>query len=103
MLALEVELPEVGGLDQVEKIVEQTCTSRKLHMTVKVSLRSYPGSVHWHFRKAAKSGTLEVTFWEQERRLWLSVHVNREGEWTTTEMKALKTALDAEFMRRLGR
>jgi hypothetical protein len=97
MQTLEVRLPMGADLMRVETVVEWTCQSRGLTMKVKTSLVSYEGSTHWHFRKGTEKGTLEVTFWKREMRLWLSVHDNRIGGWTTEEMRRLKLALEAQL------
>jgi len=97
MLTLEVKLPTSLDLERVEALVEQTCRSRGLKSTVKRSLVSYPGSTHWHFKKGKERGTLEVTFWKQERRLWFSIHENRTGSWTTAKSGELKSVLESKF------
>jgi hypothetical protein len=94
MIKTEVKLPASIDLKPVEGLVQETCRARGLNITVKTSLVSYPGSVHWHFRKGAARGTLEVTFWESGRRLWISVHSNRAGSWTTGELRDLKSDLE---------
>ena len=95
MITREVKLPVEGDLDWVEGAVERTCRSLGLQLKVKKSLRSYPGSKHWHFNREGERGTLEVTFWEQERRLWLSVHSNRTGAWTEAFIIDLKSTFES--------
>lgn len=100
VLTLEVELRAGTDLERIEGLVEETCRSRGLRLTVKRSLVSYPGSTHWHFKKGKERGTLEVTFWKQEKRLWFSIHANRAGSWTTVESGELKSVLESKFNQR---
>jgi len=100
MITREVELPVEGDLDWVEGAVERTCRSLGLQLKARKSLRRYPGSTHWHFKKEEERGTLEVTFLEKERRLWLSVHSNRTGTWTTAAMRDLKSRFESDSKRK---
>lgn len=58
-----------------------------------VSLRSIPGSRHWHVRKPGVAGTLEATWLPAERRFWFSVHDNRAGDWIETAIVSLSKEL----------
>lgn len=44
------------------------------------SLKTLPGSVHWHIRRPNSSGTLEAT-WLASGEAWLSYHANRHAPW----------------------
>jgi hypothetical protein len=95
----EVELPPSGDIRMVAETILRTCKSRGLAASVKTSLKSYPGSVHWHFKKRTGRGVVEVTFWAAKRRLWINVHSNRTGSWTAEEMRGLKADLEKQFRR----
>ena len=99
MLTLEVKLTPGADLARVESLVEATCRSRGLSTSMKTSLRSFPGSVHWHLKKGAERGTVEVTFWRKGMRLWVSVHENRAGAWTDSEARELKAAFERGVLR----
>ncbi len=99
MNTAEVKLPSAADLRSVEGLVQKTCTARGLEMAMKTSLKSYPGSAHWHFRKGNQPGTIEIIFWKDGRRLWIAVHSNRAGSWTAEEMRGLKS----ELQEKLGR
>jgi hypothetical protein len=45
------------------------------------TLKSYPGSLHWHMQSPGGTGTIEATYWPERSALWASVHANREGNW----------------------
>jgi hypothetical protein len=58
---------------QVEIAVEKCSRDLGLLNTMRGTLAKYPGCVHWHFRKPLVNGTLEVTSWPSNKRLWISV------------------------------
>jgi len=94
MITADVKLPASLDLRRVEATVQKTCKARGLELKMKTSLVSYPGSTHWHYGKGADRGTIEVTFWKYERRLWISVHSNRAASWTKQEIRELKSDLE---------
>jgi hypothetical protein len=102
MQDLEVKIPISADLSNVEVLVERICRSRGLQTQVKKPAASHRGSTHWHFKKGTEKGTLEVTYWPQERRLWVSVHANRSSGWTSKESAEVKSALESELERRSG-
>jgi hypothetical protein len=97
MITTEVKLPVSADLKSVEGLIQKTCKVRGLEMAMKTSLKSYPGSAHWHFRKGSAPGTVEITFWRNGKRLWISVHSNRAGSWTAAEMRGLKSDLEKKL------
>jgi hypothetical protein len=50
-------------------------------VTQRGTLKSIPGSIHWHFKLPSGSGTLEATWDPKGKRIWLAVHENREADW----------------------
>ena len=65
-----------------------------LGVSMRGTLAKYPGCAHWHLKKGRERGTLEVTLWPRERRLWLSVQSGRTGPWIDGAIKQLKAALE---------
>jgi hypothetical protein len=95
----ELEVPLSNMLDPaiVDGVVEARAARLGLRATLKGTLARYPGCVHWHFKQRRERGTLEVTWWPQGRRLWLSVQAGRTAVWIEAAAADLKTALeDAE-------
>ncbi len=64
----------------VEEVVKEATSLLGLTISMLGTLSSYPGSKHWHFKSGKKSGTLEVTWYPRENRLWISYHENRIGD-----------------------
>jgi hypothetical protein len=69
MIEVELPIPDSVETEAVIRIVEQVCASHDLTCTLKGTLVSYRGSVHWHFKRGRQTGTLEVTWWESKHRL----------------------------------
>jgi hypothetical protein len=80
---VEISIREWKG-DAEAAVIE---ASRELGLTISTdgSLSKYPGSRHWHLKNAKRPGTLEVTYWRREQRLWLAYHSNRRGDGWVTE------------------
>ena len=74
-------------------IVEKACSRNGLKQTLLTTLKSYPGSTHWHYKKGTARGTLEITWWPKKRNLWLSSRVGRDADWIPEMMVALETEI----------
>ncbi|MBX3115562.1 MAG: hypothetical protein KF836_13435 [Fimbriimonadaceae bacterium] len=84
-----LELPFTEDTSQIEKLVE----SLGLQMQ-EMGTKQYAGGRHWHIRKPIEKGTLELTWWPKERRMWLSWRSNRMGNWIEeTAVQIQKTPL----------
>ena len=96
----EREIPLFSRADdgEVERAIDQAVADSGLHVTMRASLRTFPGSVHWHVKHGREPGTLEITFWPQERRAWFTIHDGRQAEWIEKSMEAL----DEMIRRRTG-
>jgi hypothetical protein len=96
----EREIPFCSDADdrELERAIDQAVADSGLQVTMRASLRTFPGSVHWHVRRGRESGTLEITFWPQQRRAWFTIHDGRQAEWIEKSMNAL----DEIIRRRTG-
>ena len=54
MIEMELQIPADATNDSVVKVVEQVCSANGLTQALKGTLASYPGCVHWHFKKVKK-------------------------------------------------
>ena len=98
MKTYEVRIHPGCDLSRVEDVVEECCRRAGLQVTVKRSLRSYPGSIHWHFKKTGGlRGTLECTLWKEEHSAWFSVHDNRKGVWVDGLIDSLRRSIESEI------
>ena len=94
MLEVELQISDSIESEAVLRIVEQVCASNELTCTLKGTLVSYPGSIHWHFKQGKQSGTLEITWWESEHRLWFKVASGRTSEWILKSIPQLKEQIE---------
>ena len=94
MLEYEVQLPERVVPSEAVVAIEAACVDAGLRCALKGSLRSYPGSDHWHYKRDREPGTLEVTLWPARRRLWLSVQAGRRAEWIEPLIEPLRQEIE---------
>ena len=80
---------QVGGRwnsAAIARTIERAGESCGLSQSMKGSLRKFEGCTHWHFKKPGHSGTIELTMWSQERRVWISVQAGRRADWIKREL-----------------
>jgi hypothetical protein len=94
MIEVELQIPDSVEPEAVLRIVEQICASNELTCSLKGTLVSYPGSIHWHFKQGKQRGTLEITWWESEHRLWFKVASGRTSEWILKSIPQLKEQIE---------
>jgi hypothetical protein len=97
MIKVEVNVLPGADLSHAEQVIEACCAAEGLIVSVKRTLVSYPGCVHWHFKRPAPRGTLEMTWWPKERRLWFSVHTGRIGAWIEEAIVRLKEDMERKL------
>ncbi|MEM9432360.1 MAG: hypothetical protein AAGA12_00450 [Pseudomonadota bacterium] len=86
----------------VAAVVNDVCMQEGLVLQMKTSLKKYPGCTHWHFKRPDARGIVEVTWWPEATeksasRLWLSIHGNRQADWTFELMPKLKALIERQL------
>ena len=94
MIEVELQIPGSVETQVVIRVVEQVCASNELTCSLPGTLVSYPGSVHWHFKRGRQKGTLEITWWESEHRLWFKVAEGRSSKWIIESIPQLKEQIE---------
>jgi hypothetical protein len=86
-----VDIPIAASRDPAAliEIIERAASEAGL-LAQRRTLRSYPGSTHWHLKQPRASGTLELTYWPRTNRLWFAVHANRRAEWIAAAIAAFR-------------
>jgi hypothetical protein len=97
MTVYEVEIPGELVLSGLEPEIEAACQHVGLNLTLKGTQSRYPGSVHWHYKQGKLPGTLEITLWYPQKRLWLSVQEGRRADWLPTMCALLREKLENRF------
>ena len=80
--------------DDIVQRIEAVFAAHGFSQTLKGTLRGFPGCTHWHFKNGREAGTLEVTAWPSEQRLWLSVQYRRRAKWIDQTLPTLKRELE---------
>ena len=97
MIEVELQIPADANGDSVVKVVEQVCASNNLICVLNGTLASYPGCIHWHYRQGKQKGTLEITWWKDENRLWFKVAKGRTGDWIAEALPKLKEQIEVSL------
>jgi hypothetical protein len=85
----EIPLPQTLSETEIIEKFESRCLAVGLVLK-RLDLKKYPGCTHWHLVKSGAKGTLEATFWPEQKRLWFSVHDNRCADWHGETIKLIK-------------
>ena len=99
MTQLCVHIPPQFPAERVAAVVDAAVQQMSLDIVSRGTLKTYPGSVHWHTKRDTESGTLEITWWPQRRRLWLKVQRGRTAKWIDEAMPQLKAQLEQALHR----
>jgi hypothetical protein len=93
MQNIEIELPPRANLSKMEKTIDATLAAVGLQVSLRGSLKKFPGCKHWHAKSPGQSGTLELTLWPQQHRAWISIQSGRAADWITEKLPKLQNAL----------
>ena len=77
-------------------MIDQAIADTGLNVTLRATLRKFPGCIHWHVKRGNESGTIEITFWPQERRAWFTIQDSRTAVWIEGGMGLIMTALQRQ-------
>ena len=102
MEELEVVVDPVGSEEQLAALIEEAAAHYGLRLRMKGTLRTYPGSEHWHFQKPGERGTLEVTLWPAGKRVWFSVQAGRRAAWIAEMIPPMKTWIEGQLSQPQG-
>jgi hypothetical protein len=94
MQQVECRIRRGDDLSEAERFIENVCTRRGLQLSRKGSLSTYPGSIHWHYKRTGQTGTLEITLLAEERRIWLQVQAGRRATWIDRELPAIHREIE---------
>jgi|SRR5579872_4748182 len=94
MQQIEFSVPPRCDLTKADALIERVCRVHGLHAAMKGTLATYPGSIHWHWKKSKEKGTLELTLLPCERRIWAAIHTNRQAPWIEDALPKVRTAIE---------
>jgi hypothetical protein len=94
---VDLPLPARAAPAAVERALEAACPAHGLRLVRQGTLKTYPGSTHWHFKLGQARGTLEITYWPQQRRAWFKVAAGRRAAWIESAIARLGRATRARL------
>jgi hypothetical protein len=94
MREIEFAVPRNADLVRAKRLIEKICVRRGLTLATKGSLATYPGCVHWHYKRQKQKGTLELTLFARDRRVWAKVQDGRKASWIDEELPGLQAAIE---------
>src|SRR5690242_11873438 len=94
------EIDVLGG--NANHVVAETAKALELLIVSEGTLKTYPGSRHWHMKRPGAWGTLEVTVRPELKKLYVIYHANRIGNGWVVETapkmaEMLSRALDGSI------
>ncbi len=93
LLDVEILLPTFTPDDKIEQAIDRAILETGLIVTLRASLKKFPGCVHWHLKNGPESGTLEITHWPQEHRAWFTVQSGRTAKWIDKKIELLENSI----------
>jgi small-conductance mechanosensitive channel len=94
MREIEFAVPRNADLAKAIKLIEKICAQHELILAMKGSLAAYPGCIHWHYKRENQKGTLELTLFARDRRVWAKVQDGRKAPRIEEELPALQWAIE---------
>ncbi len=95
MRQIEISLPPNAADAGVEQAIDDAIARAGLRVTMRGTLKQFPGCIHWHAKNGRAPGTLEITYWPAEHRAWISIQEGRKGDWIEGQLKPLQQAISA--------
>ena len=103
MQVVEFKVPARCDLRKAERCIEAVCARHGLHAAMKASLAAFPGSIHWHYKNPKEKGTLELTLFPRDRRIWAQVHTGRAAPWIEAVLPKVRRDIERDLRANSGR
>jgi len=97
VIEIDVSITRFKNDTQISRRVERAASTENLTLTLKSTLAKYPGCVHWHYKKGKQPGTLEITWFPRERRLWFKIARNRNRAWIEKVTPRLRRLIESNL------
>ena len=97
MEEIEIHVDPAAIEEQLTPLLEGAIAHFGLEIRMRGTLRTYPGSEHWHIYKPGERGTLEVTMWPEGKRVWFSVQAGRRAGWIADIVPQLKAWVEGQI------
>ncbi|HTC65967.1 MAG TPA: hypothetical protein VK685_02470 [Candidatus Acidoferrum sp.] len=97
MKKIHFKVPRDCNLAFAEQWIETACNRQRLDLAMKGTLATYPGSTHWHYRKPGQKGTLELTLFIPDRRIWAKIQDGRRARWINATLPSLRKTIEQQL------
>jgi hypothetical protein len=97
MREVEFKVPGSAQLTHIDSEIESACAAEGLRIGMKGTLVSFPGSIHWHFKRPSERGTLEITVFPRSRRVWAQIQEGRRADWIEPCLEKIKHAVESKL------
>jgi len=100
---IAIRVPDGIRPDKIVSAVDRTIVDLGLIVTIRGSLKSFPGSTHWHLKRGRGRGTLEATWWPGMRKLWIKIQAGRTAQWIEEIAPRFKREIESRLAKRDSR
>ncbi len=97
MREIELLLPTEVDDPAVERLIDEAIAQSGLQVSLRGTLKKYPGCVHWHVKSHGEPGTLEITFWPGQHRAWFAIQNGRRAAWIEGAIERLGELLQQRW------
>jgi hypothetical protein len=94
---IDIDVPANVTPENVVATIDAAIAALGLNVALLASLKSFPGSTHWHLKRGREPGTLEITWWPSRRRLWIKIQAGRSAAWIGKTAPQLKELIQLRF------
>lgn len=102
MQEVEFKVPAKFDFAGAEALIESVCAAHGLDVAMKAAMASFPGSIHWHYKNKKEKGTLELTVFPRDRRIWAQVQSGRKAPWIEIFLPRVQKDMEREIRRAHG-
>ena len=99
MLEIEFKGPRRFETARAARVVECVCAAHGLSVAMKTTLATFPGSIHWHYKNQNEKGTLELTVFPRDQRVWAQVQDGRKAAWIEPVLPKIRRDVERELRR----
>ena len=100
MIEIAFRVPAKFAPRRAEKIIERVAQEFDLIEGMKSPRARFPGSIHWHYKKKGERGTLELTLWPAEKKIWAQVQDGRKADWIFEELPQIRRTIEVALRSR---
>jgi hypothetical protein len=99
MREVEFRIPSSAQLTYADSTIESACAAEGLQIGMKSTLAGFPGSTHWHFKRSSERGTLEITLFPRDRRIWASIQDGRRAAWIDSCLVIIRNVVEEDLQK----